>query len=156
MPTLTCSRDPDAPQETWHIHYGDVQVGMIGRRAGVPAEADQWGWVRPGECAERWRSNCQSRLTTRAKNSRPYAGAALGPASAGLFGTGDYTASTIAESIRQLNLSLDTSDDPLNCIFDVIHLGTGDRPRRSWDAGLQIAFVNDFVSTIHDLSKLPP
>ena len=45
MPTLTRRRDPDAPQETWHIHYGDVQVGMIGRRAGVPAEADQWGWA---------------------------------------------------------------------------------------------------------------
>jgi hypothetical protein len=42
---------------------------------------------RPRECAERRRSNCQSRLTTRAKNSRPYAGAALGPASADSCGT---------------------------------------------------------------------
>ena len=42
---------------------------------------------RPREVPSGRRSNCQSRLTTRAKNSRPYAGPALGPASAGSFGT---------------------------------------------------------------------
>jgi hypothetical protein len=43
MPSLTRRRDPDASQETWFINYGDVRVGMFGRRAGVPADADQWG-----------------------------------------------------------------------------------------------------------------
>jgi len=45
MPSLTRRRDPDAPQETWFINYADVRVGMISRRAGVPADADQWGWA---------------------------------------------------------------------------------------------------------------
>src|ERR1700756_5279086 len=44
MPTLTRRRSPDAQQEIWLIHYGDVQIGTISRRAGVPADADQWGW----------------------------------------------------------------------------------------------------------------
>jgi hypothetical protein len=44
MPTLTRRRDPDAQQETWLIHYGDVRVGSIGMRTGVPIDKDQWGW----------------------------------------------------------------------------------------------------------------
>jgi hypothetical protein len=28
-PELTRRRDPDAQQETWLIHYGDVRVGTI-------------------------------------------------------------------------------------------------------------------------------
>ena len=29
MPELTRRRDPDAAQETWLIHYGDVRVDVI-------------------------------------------------------------------------------------------------------------------------------
>jgi hypothetical protein len=41
MPALTRRRDPEAHQEVWH---GDVRVGTIGGRAGVPVDVDQWGW----------------------------------------------------------------------------------------------------------------
>ena len=44
MPSLTRRRSPDAQQETWLVYYGDVQVGTISQRAGVPADADAWGW----------------------------------------------------------------------------------------------------------------
>jgi hypothetical protein len=42
--TLTRRRAPDTDQETWLIHYGDIHVGSIVMRAGVPADKDQWGW----------------------------------------------------------------------------------------------------------------
>jgi hypothetical protein len=44
MPALTRRREKDRNQECWHVFYGDVQVGWIGERAGVPKVADQWGW----------------------------------------------------------------------------------------------------------------
>ena len=44
MSQLTRRRRPDANLETWLVYYGDVQVGIIGRRAGVPVDVDQWGW----------------------------------------------------------------------------------------------------------------
>src|SRR3954451_18552517 len=57
MPALTRRREPDRQQETWHVYYGDVPVGTIGERAGVPHNVDQWEWRvgfypvsrRPGE-----------------------------------------------------------------------------------------------------------
>ena len=39
MPQLTRRRDPDASQETWLIHYGDVRVGVITERV-TPG----WQW----------------------------------------------------------------------------------------------------------------
>jgi hypothetical protein len=36
MPVLTGRRNPDARQESWLIHYGDVHVGTIGLRLGQP------------------------------------------------------------------------------------------------------------------------
>ena len=45
MPTLTRRRDPDAHQEAWLIHCGDIHVGTINKRSGVPGSVDQWGWV---------------------------------------------------------------------------------------------------------------
>jgi len=46
----------DEHRETWLIYFGDVRVGSIGRRAGVPNSAPQWGWwcgfypgTEPGE-----------------------------------------------------------------------------------------------------------
>jgi hypothetical protein len=44
MPALTRRREPEAHQELWHVYYGDVQVGTIGKRAGIPVDVDQWGW----------------------------------------------------------------------------------------------------------------
>jgi hypothetical protein len=44
MPVLTRRRSKDAHAESWQIFYGDVQVGTIGIRAGVPVDVDQWGW----------------------------------------------------------------------------------------------------------------
>jgi hypothetical protein len=44
MTALTRRRDPEAHAKCWHIYYGDVHVGTIGIRAGVPIDADQWGW----------------------------------------------------------------------------------------------------------------
>jgi hypothetical protein len=44
MPELTRRRSPDRHQERWLIYYGDVHVGTIGERAGVPVDVDQWEW----------------------------------------------------------------------------------------------------------------
>jgi hypothetical protein len=44
MPELTRRRYPERP-DCWHVYYGDVQVGSIGMRSGVPNEVDQWGWT---------------------------------------------------------------------------------------------------------------
>jgi hypothetical protein len=30
--------------DCWHVFYGDVHVGTIAARAGVPVDVDQWGW----------------------------------------------------------------------------------------------------------------
>jgi len=42
---LTRRRDPDARQERWRVFYGDVQVGTIGMRSGIPVGVDQWDWT---------------------------------------------------------------------------------------------------------------
>lgn len=44
MPVLTRRRSDNPHRETWHIRYGDVQVGTIGERSGVPVGVDQWQW----------------------------------------------------------------------------------------------------------------
>jgi|UPI0004276475 hypothetical protein len=56
---LTRRRSDNPHEETWHIYSGDVRIGTIGVRAGVPVHADQWAWsmgfypaMEPG----RWRS----------------------------------------------------------------------------------------------------
>jgi hypothetical protein len=56
MPTLTRRRSHDSDRETWIVFYGDIPVGTIGERAGVPADLEQWGWtcgfypgVEPGQ-----------------------------------------------------------------------------------------------------------
>jgi hypothetical protein len=40
---LTRRRYPER-LDCWHIYYGDVHVGTIAIRAGVPVDVDQWGW----------------------------------------------------------------------------------------------------------------
>lgn len=44
MPTLTRRPDNDPHRQGWVIYFGDLRIGHIGRRAGVPTHADQWGW----------------------------------------------------------------------------------------------------------------
>jgi hypothetical protein len=44
LPALTRRRNNDPHREGWHVFYGDVRVGAIAKRAGVPVDADQWGW----------------------------------------------------------------------------------------------------------------
>jgi hypothetical protein len=44
MPALSRRRDPDAREECWLIHYGDVHVGTIRLRTGCPVDVDQWTW----------------------------------------------------------------------------------------------------------------
>jgi hypothetical protein len=52
---LTRKLSKDRP-DCWLIYFGDVHVGTIARRVGVPVNVDQWGWQcgfypgsRPGE-----------------------------------------------------------------------------------------------------------
>ncbi|MCA6108077.1 hypothetical protein [Bradyrhizobium cenepequi] len=44
MNTLTRRRDKDSREECWHVFYGDVHVGTINIRAGVPRDSPRWGW----------------------------------------------------------------------------------------------------------------
>jgi hypothetical protein len=44
MPELTRRHYPER-QDCWHVYYGDVQVGTIAIRTGVPHHADSWGWI---------------------------------------------------------------------------------------------------------------
>ncbi|UPT95419.1 hypothetical protein J4G48_0040400 [Bradyrhizobium barranii subsp. apii] len=45
MPELTRRRHNDPQRQGWDVYYGDVRVGHIGERAGVPKIVDQWGWT---------------------------------------------------------------------------------------------------------------
>jgi hypothetical protein len=45
MTELTRRRIKDSKVDVWHVYYGDVQVGSIGMRSGVPNGVDQWGWT---------------------------------------------------------------------------------------------------------------
>ncbi|SHN86774.1 hypothetical protein [Bradyrhizobium erythrophlei] len=40
MPALTRRRSDNPHQVTWHVYWGDVHVGTIGERAGVPVDVD--------------------------------------------------------------------------------------------------------------------
>jgi hypothetical protein len=59
MPELTRRGSPDAPDECWHVFYGDVRVGTIALRTGMPPGEDPWGWAcgfypgsHPRECTD--------------------------------------------------------------------------------------------------------
>jgi hypothetical protein len=43
MPALTRRPHPES-SDTWHVFYGDVQVGTIAVRPGLPVHAKQWRW----------------------------------------------------------------------------------------------------------------
>jgi hypothetical protein len=57
MSELTRRRDTTRNEETWLIFLDDVHIGTIGRRAGVPTDAEQWGW-RCGIPSESQRGAC--------------------------------------------------------------------------------------------------
>ena len=44
MPALTRRRDRDRHEECWRVFYGDVHVGTIAIRAGIPHDKPAWGW----------------------------------------------------------------------------------------------------------------
>jgi hypothetical protein len=44
MPALSRRRSDDSHREVWLVYFGDVRVGTIGERAGVPVDVDQWQW----------------------------------------------------------------------------------------------------------------
>jgi hypothetical protein len=44
MPQLTRRRSDHRHHETWHVFFGGLVIGHIGRRAGVPVTAPQWQW----------------------------------------------------------------------------------------------------------------
>ncbi len=44
MPALTRRRDFDVQHERWRVFFGDIQIGVIGVRAGLPTNVDQWSW----------------------------------------------------------------------------------------------------------------
>jgi hypothetical protein len=59
MPELTRRRSLEARDECWHVYYGDVRVGTIAIRTGMPPGEDPWSWAcgfypgsHPGECAD--------------------------------------------------------------------------------------------------------
>jgi hypothetical protein len=73
MPSLTRRRSKDDPhRETWLIHLNDVRIGVIGRRAGVPSSAPQWGWFcgfYPGVDPGQHRNGIAEHSTTRGSPS---------------------------------------------------------------------------------------
>ena len=59
MPELTRRRSLDASEECWQVYYGDVRVGTIAIRTGIPPHEDPWGWAcgfypgsHPAECTD--------------------------------------------------------------------------------------------------------
>ena len=44
MPELTRRRYPER-KDCWHVYYGDVHVGTIAIRVGIPHDEDPWGWI---------------------------------------------------------------------------------------------------------------
>jgi hypothetical protein len=46
MPALTRRRYPERP-DCWHVYYGDVHVGTIATRAGVPVDVGSMGRQYP-------------------------------------------------------------------------------------------------------------
>jgi hypothetical protein len=44
MPALTRRRYPER-RDCWHVYYGDVKVGTIAVRSGIPHDEDPWEWV---------------------------------------------------------------------------------------------------------------
>src|SRR3979409_796967 len=41
---LTRRRSTDAPEECWHVYYGEIHAGTIAIRSGIPHDEDPWEW----------------------------------------------------------------------------------------------------------------
>ena len=41
---FTRRQSTDAPEECWHVYYGDVHAGTIAIRTGIPHDEDPWEW----------------------------------------------------------------------------------------------------------------
>jgi hypothetical protein len=57
MSEHTRLRSPDDREECWRVFPGDVRVGTIGKRVGIPNDQPRFGWTcgfyrggDPGEC----------------------------------------------------------------------------------------------------------
>ncbi|MGB6396098.1 MAG: hypothetical protein WBF73_10460 [Bradyrhizobium sp.] len=57
IPVLTRRRDQDRRDECWLIYFGDIYVGTLAIRSGIPHDQAPWGWrcgfypgSEPGEC----------------------------------------------------------------------------------------------------------
>ena len=44
MPELSRRRYRER-QDCWHVYFGDVHVGTIARRVGIPHHGRPWGWI---------------------------------------------------------------------------------------------------------------
>ncbi len=44
MPEMIRRRVHSSPHECWHIYYGDIHVGTIAERTGLPNAVDRWSW----------------------------------------------------------------------------------------------------------------
>jgi hypothetical protein len=42
MAALTRRRNHDRNRESWRILYGDIEIGWIGQRSGVPKDVERW------------------------------------------------------------------------------------------------------------------
>jgi hypothetical protein len=76
MPALTRHHNPDAPQESWQVFYGDVRVGTIAMRSGNPADTDRWGWscgFYPAPVAPWPSGKCQTSMSAVGSNRKTYA-----------------------------------------------------------------------------------
>jgi hypothetical protein len=58
MPALTRRRSNDR-HDCLHVYFGDVRVGTIAKRIGIPRDQHLWGWTcgfypgsHPGECTQ--------------------------------------------------------------------------------------------------------
>ena len=56
-PNSPAAASPEAKEECWQIFYGDIRVGTIAKRVGIPNDKPRWGWScgfypgsHPGEC----------------------------------------------------------------------------------------------------------
>jgi len=83
MPALTRRRCPEAREECWLIYFGDVHVGTIAIRSGIPHDQPAWGWrcgfylgSEPGECTSGTAATFDTRraptLRKHGKRSRPH------------------------------------------------------------------------------------
>jgi hypothetical protein len=95
MTALARRCNPDARQESWLIHYGDVQVGTIGLRSGNPFGTDQWQWrcsfhpgSEPGNCT----SGTAAAIFDQAREKLVEIANAIEPAQDGAFTSSSSTA----------------------------------------------------------------